>query len=64
VHRSEFGGPTGSEVLKALGELDAIRKSVAVESLETSTVHFSEEGRWTTTGASKRKIVDMTDPIG
>ncbi|MBI5590837.1 MAG: phenylacetate--CoA ligase family protein [Deltaproteobacteria bacterium] len=64
VHGSEVGSPTDSEVLKALGGLDTIRKSVAVSDLEAPTVRFSAEGRWTTTGASKRKIIVKSDPPG
>jgi len=62
VHGADVGSPTDSEVLGALNAVDAIRKSVAEDSLETPAVRFSAEGRWITTGASKRKIVVMRDP--
>ena len=61
VHRSEGGSPTDSEVIRMLNEVDAIRKGIAESSLETPTVRFSAEGRWTTTGVSKRKIVFGTE---
>ena len=63
VHRAEGGSPTDREVLQMLNEVDAIRKGIAGASLEIPTVRFSADGRWTTTGVSKRKIVTMNDPV-
>jgi phenylacetate-CoA ligase len=57
VHRVEGGSPTDHEVLQMLNEVDAIRKGIAGANLEIPTVRFSAEGRGTTTGVSKRKIV-------
>jgi phenylacetate-CoA ligase len=62
VHRAEGGSPTDREVLHMLNEVDAIRKAIAGANLEMPTVRFSAEGRWTTTGVSKRKIVTIDDP--
>jgi phenylacetate-coenzyme A ligase PaaK-like adenylate-forming protein len=57
IYRAEGSGPTDREVLQVLNEVDAIRKAVARTELEMPTVHFSTDGRWTTTGVLKRKIV-------
>jgi phenylacetate-coenzyme A ligase PaaK-like adenylate-forming protein len=62
VHRAEGGSPTDREVLRMLNEVDAIRKGIAGANLEIPAVRFSAEGRWTTTGVSKRKIVTMRFP--
>ncbi len=63
VHRAEGGSPTDREVLHMLNEVDAVRIGIAGAHLEIPTVRFSAEGRWTTTGVSKRKIVTMKDPV-
>ena len=57
VHRAEDGSLTDREVLQILNEVEAIRKGIARANLEIPTVRFSADGRWTTTGVSKRKIV-------
>ncbi len=57
VHSAENGGLTEREVFQMLNEVDAIRNGIALANLEIPTVRFSADGRWTTTGASKRKIV-------
>ena len=57
VHRAEGGSLTDREVLQILNEVEAIRKGIARANLEIPTVRFSADGRWTTTGVSKRKIV-------
>jgi len=62
VHRAQGGSPTDREVLHMLNEVDAVRKGIAGANLEIPTVRFSADGRWTTTGVSKRKIVTMSDP--
>ena len=62
VHRVEGSSPTDREVLQTLNEVDAIRQGIAGANLEIPTVCFSPDGRWTTTGMSKRKIVTMNDP--
>jgi phenylacetate-coenzyme A ligase PaaK-like adenylate-forming protein len=63
VHRAEGGGPTDREVLHMLNEVDAIRKGIAGADLEIPTVRFSADGRWTTTGVSKRKIVTINNAV-
>jgi phenylacetate-coenzyme A ligase PaaK-like adenylate-forming protein len=57
VHMAEGGSSTDREVLQMLNEVEAIRKGIAGANLEIPTVRFSADGRWTTTGVSKRKIV-------
>jgi len=57
VHMVEGGSLKDREVLQMLNEVDAIRKGIARANLEIPTVCFSADGRWTTTGVSKRKIV-------
>jgi phenylacetate-CoA ligase len=57
VYRAERGSFTNREVLQKLNEVDAIREAIDFEMLDTPTVRFSEDGRWTTTGVAKRKIV-------
>jgi phenylacetate-coenzyme A ligase PaaK-like adenylate-forming protein len=57
VHSTEVSSPTDREIRQMLNEVDAIRKAIVRGTLETPTVRFSAEGRWTTTGVSKRKIV-------
>jgi phenylacetate-CoA ligase len=64
VQVSEAAGVAAGNVLGALNAVEAIRKSVAEAKLETPTVRFSAEGRWTTTGVSKRKILVTNDPPG
>ena len=59
VHRRKGGSPTDREVLHMLNEVDAIRKGIAGANLEIPTVRFSTDGRWSTTGVSKRKIVTI-----
>jgi phenylacetate-coenzyme A ligase PaaK-like adenylate-forming protein len=59
IHRAEGGSPTDREVLQMLNELDAIRKGIAGTNLQIPTVRFSADGRWTTTGVTKRKIVTI-----
>jgi len=60
VHRRKGGSPTDREVLHMLNEVDAIRKGIAGANLEIPTVRFSTDGRWSTTGVSKRKIVTIS----
>jgi phenylacetate-coenzyme A ligase PaaK-like adenylate-forming protein len=57
VYRAESSSLTDREVRQMLNEVDAIRKGIARSNLEIPTVRFSAEGRWTTTGVSKRKII-------
>ena len=64
IYRSEVCSLSDSEILRTLNEVDAIRKSVDKTNLETPSVRFSAEGRWATTGASKRKIVVQSEPLG
>jgi phenylacetate-CoA ligase len=63
VHRAQGAGLTDREVLRMLNEVDAIRKGIAGATLEIPTVRFSADGRWTTTGVAKRKIVTTNDPF-
>jgi len=62
VHGLKHGSPTDREVLQSLNEIEAIKKAVAGATLEMPAVRFSEEGRWTTTGTAKRKII-MNEPL-
>ncbi len=62
VHKAEGGGPTEREVLRMLDRVDAIRMGIAGSALEILTVSFTPDGRWTTTGVSKRKIVATNAP--
>jgi phenylacetate-CoA ligase len=62
VRKTEDRGPTGRQVLQCLDTLDAIRNSVSNGTLEASTVCFSTEGGWATTGVLKRKIIITTPP--
>ena len=56
VYKAEGSSLTDREVRQMLNEVDTIRKGIAMSNLEISTVRFSAEGRWTTTGVAKRKI--------
>ncbi len=62
VHRAEGTAPTDREVLQRLNEVDAVRLGIAGANLEIPSVRFSADGRWTTTGVSKRKIVTLGEP--
>jgi hypothetical protein len=62
VHRARAAGPTEREVLEMLDRVDAIRMGIAGSSLEIPTVSFTRDGRWTTTGVSKRKIAATSGP--
>jgi phenylacetate-coenzyme A ligase PaaK-like adenylate-forming protein len=59
VHREEGDSSTEREVLQMLDAVDAVRIGIAGGRLEIPTVRFSADGRWSTTGVSKRKIVTM-----
>lgn len=54
---ADGGHLTDGEVIAGLYEVSAIREALAAEIMETPRVRFSEAGRWTTTGTSKRRIV-------
>ncbi len=62
VHRAEGTRPTEREVLRMLDGVDAIRMGIAGSTLEMLTVSFTPDGRWTTTGVSKRKIIATSGP--
>ena len=62
VHRAQAAGPTEREVLEMLDRVDAIRMGIAGSALEIPTVSFTRDGRWSTTGVSKRKIVARSGP--
>ena len=54
---AEDCGLTDRAVTASLSEVGAIRQALAAAIMETPCVRFSDEGRWITTGTSKRKIV-------
>ena len=62
VHRGHGNNPTEHEVLRMLDQVVAIKQGVAGGRLEMPTVRFSPDGRWATTGVSKRKIVTVSGP--
>jgi phenylacetate-coenzyme A ligase PaaK-like adenylate-forming protein len=57
IQRADGGSPTDREVLQCLIRVNAIRKAIVREKMETPTLRFSAEGFWTPTSALKRKIV-------
>jgi phenylacetate-CoA ligase len=57
VHRAEGGTSTAREVLQMLNKVGAVRRGIDGAYLEIPAVHFSAEGRWITTGVSKRRII-------
>ena len=57
VHRAKGGSTTVRKILGMLHEIDTIQKAIANGNLEAPFVCFSAEGRWTTNGVSKRRIV-------
>lgn len=61
VHGQDGGAPSPQEVMRALGEVGAIRETVDRGELERPTVEYSPEGRWVTTGTSKRKLIGVDD---
>ena len=63
VHKSEGSSLVARDVIRMLREVDAIRNGIDLECLEISEVLFSEKGRWSTNGVSKRKIVINTPPL-
>lgn len=63
VHGTAGGGPTESEVVKMLMEVDAVRMGIAKAYLEIPEVRFSTDGHWSTTGVSKRRILTSHDLI-
>ena len=63
VYRVEGSSLTDCEVRQMLNEVHTIREGIARSNLEIPIVRFSEEGRWTTTGVSKRKIVTLHEPL-
>jgi phenylacetate-coenzyme A ligase PaaK-like adenylate-forming protein len=62
VHRAQAARPTEREVLEMLDGIDAIRMGIAGSALEIPTVSFTPDGRWSTTGVSKRKIAATSGP--
>jgi len=63
VHRAEDVILTHHEVLQALNDVEAIRKGIAQSKLDMPAVRFSADGRWMTTGTTKRKIITIGDPV-
>jgi phenylacetate-coenzyme A ligase PaaK-like adenylate-forming protein len=61
VHTVEGSSLTEWGVIQELNMVEAIRKGIACAYLEIPTVRFSADGRWATTGVTKRKIVTMND---
>lgn len=62
VHRAKNSRLTDQAVLRMLNKVGAIRRGISTGTLQTPTVRFSSDGRWTTTGVSKRKIVITSGP--
>jgi phenylacetate-CoA ligase len=62
VHRAEGENLIEVQVIGKLNEVEAIAKGISLGLLEPPTVRFSTEGRWTTTGTAKRKII-VTDSL-
>jgi phenylacetate-CoA ligase len=63
IHNEEGDMPTEAEVLRSLREVEAIGRALAGGSLNEPRIHFSDEGRWSTTGVSKRKIMIESGPV-
>jgi phenylacetate-coenzyme A ligase PaaK-like adenylate-forming protein len=63
VHKAEGAGPTEGEVLRMLDRVDAIQMGIAGSTLDIPIVSFTPDGRWTTTGVSKRKIIATSGPV-
>ena len=63
VHKTEGSSLVARDVIRMLSEVDTIRNGINLECLEISEVLFSENGRWSTNGVSKRKIVINTPPL-
>ena len=63
IYKTDDQGPTVQHVLKCLDTLDTIQNSISNGNLEAPTVHFSSDGRWATTGVSKRKIIFNHSPV-
>jgi len=63
IYKAENSSLRGREVLRMLNEICTIRECVASTRMEIPTVHFSEEGRWNTTGTSKRKIIRVSEVL-
>ena len=63
VHKTEGSSLVARDVIRMLSEVDSIRNGIDLECLEISEVLFSENGRWSTNGVSKRKIVINTPPL-
>jgi phenylacetate-CoA ligase len=57
VHTEDTVTPTKKEILRALDEVELLREVLARGPFRTPTINFSEEGRWVTTGVTKRKIL-------
>jgi len=60
TYKAEGGSATVDQVLQMLYDVDAIRKAVTGAYVEIPEVRFSPEGRWTTTGVSKRRILAVS----
>ncbi|WP_052263383.1 DVU_1553 family AMP-dependent CoA ligase [Geobacter pickeringii] len=61
VHGAEGGSLTACKVLERLNEVQALRKCMDNGELAIPSVRFSADGRWTTTGVAKRKIITAGD---
>jgi phenylacetate-CoA ligase len=57
VHGGEKSTIAADSVKDALCRVEAVQKAIEAGFLEPPAVHFSVEGRWITTGASKRKLI-------
>jgi phenylacetate-coenzyme A ligase PaaK-like adenylate-forming protein len=57
IHSADGDRPTDREALRCLIKVEAIRRAIVRGNMGTPSVRFSADGRWITTGVSKRKII-------
>lgn len=57
VHRVKGLGPAEEDVMRALVGIDVLGEAVSTGVVKGPTVFFSAEGRWATTGTTKRGII-------
>jgi phenylacetate-CoA ligase len=62
IYSIEGRRPTEADIQHALSNVDAIAKGLALSILEPSKIDFKLEGRWTTTGTAKRKLI-VANPL-
>lgn len=61
IYQAEGAALKKQDILHALNRINAIQKSISSNALMEPTITFSSEGRWSTTGTTKRKIVISTE---